>query len=80
MNLNDLVYSVTARLYCSCGEALHTTAAWDTVAETVMIFWSQHQGDGHGPTDPDTARRARLRHERKVDKVARTGQETMRLG
>lgn len=61
--LNDLVYTVTARCYCSCGDAIHTTAAWDTVADAVSIFWSEHQGKGHGATDPRTCRAARLRRQ-----------------
>jgi len=63
--LNDLIYTVEARCYCACGGAIHTSAAWDTVADTVSIFWSEHQGEGHGPTDPLTCRRARLRRQKR---------------
>jgi len=61
---NDRVWSVTARLYCSCGEALHTTAAWLTVMETIAEFWGKHEGFGHGPCTPQIARQARKRRGR----------------
>jgi len=60
---NDHVWSVAARVYCSCGDALHTTAAWLTVMENIAIFWGEHKGEGHGPCDPDMARRARKKKE-----------------
>ena len=61
---NDHVWSVTARMYCSCGEALHTTAAWLTVVQNVGDFWASHEGPGHGPCTPEIARRARMAHSR----------------
>lgn len=55
------VHSVTVRLYCSCGDALHTTSDWPGAYAAIREFWSQHQGDGHGPTTPRKARYARKR-------------------
>jgi hypothetical protein len=60
--LTDHVYTVTARIYCRCGDAAHFTAAWQTVVEKVYDFWAEHNGEDHGATTPlicRTQRRSR---------------------
>jgi len=61
LHFSDHVHSVTVRLYCACGDALHTTSDWIGVLYKIDEFWTQHQGDGHGPTTPRKARYARKR-------------------
>ncbi len=60
--LNDHVYNVTARAFCKCGDAYHTTSSWMGTMEKMAEFWGEHRPSTvyeHGPTTPELCRRAR---------------------
>ncbi len=58
--------SVTVRAYCKCGDAIHTTMNdVEGINTTMEIFAECHQEPGCGPCDSKTARKARIRRERK---------------
>ena len=51
-------------LYCMCGGSVKGTIHPAGEARFRAMFWSEHQGAGHGPTDAQTARKAREAEER----------------
>jgi hypothetical protein len=54
------IASMTLRVYCVCGTAMHLTMNEPDAVELVMeTFASAHVGDEHGPCDSKTAARAR---------------------
>lgn len=53
------------KLYCTCGAYSRGTMS-STLANALMASWDRtHQGDGHAPCGEATARRARVRAEKK---------------
>ena len=47
-------------MYCKCGAELHVFAPAHVVAESNRLFWSSHDGKGHGPCDANFCRTSRL--------------------
>ena len=67
MSRTKMVARGTTRMvaYCRCGNTAKVEGdAPELVEEAIGLFWSLHQGDGHGGTDAATARRARQRKSR----------------
>ena len=60
--------------YCICGAAAHGTLGGgqggiDRALHVLKETWeSVHKGEGHGPTDAATARKARAREEQQATK------------
>jgi hypothetical protein len=60
--------------YCLCGGAARGTlgggqGTLDRAIQVLKETWETvHKGEGHGPTDPATARKARARQEREATK------------
>lgn len=63
------IASVTIRVYCKCGGAMHTTMSdVDGINFVLDTFYENHQSDGCGPCDAKTARKARVKYERGLAK------------
>lgn len=66
-------HSITIRAYCKCGGAIHATIS--PPGEILFVlesFAEQHQGDGCGPCDAKTSRKARRKRERIDHEYQRT--------
>ena len=50
--------------YCRCGAKWEASGNSDFALGVVALVWEEHRGEGHGPTDATTARRARAKSER----------------
>ena len=57
--------SVTRRLYCKCGATMHVMAPRPVANRALELFWSVHQGPGHGACDSKAAAAARRGEEGK---------------
>ena len=49
------------RAYCRCGAKWEASGDSDFALGVVAVVWEAHRGEGHGPTDAATARRARAK-------------------
>jgi hypothetical protein len=60
-------YNVTlsVKVYCTCGDALHYRGSYDGMVESLLDFISRHSDEGHGSCDARTCLRARKKREGK---------------
>ena len=59
------IATITIRVYCTCGGAMHLTMNKPGEAEFIMeAFAESHSGKGHKPTDSKTAAKERRRLEK----------------
>ena len=64
------IESVTIRVYCKCGGAMHTTMKdVDGINLVLDAFAEDHQGEDHGPCNARTASRARKKYEREPPRL-----------
>jgi hypothetical protein len=58
---------IETREFCSCGDYLEADLTDDQMAQGFSdIFWTAHQGQGHGKAGPTAARLVRQRREQEA--------------
>jgi hypothetical protein len=65
MKIGDFrISGIDQSVFCVCGASMRVHADLNSAKKAVQAFATVHSGDGHGPTDKKTARKARRAQER----------------
>ena len=62
------IESITIRVYCKCGGAMHTTMnKVEGINFVLDTFYEEHRSDDCGPCDSKTASKARRKHDARLE-------------